>query len=45
MIITDMKANIYCPRAVTHISNDAVENQDGSINPSMVEGPVYILLK
>lgn len=45
LIITDMKANIYCPRAVTHISNDAVENQDGSINPSMVEGPMYILLK
>lgn len=45
LIITDMKANIYCPRAVTHISNDALENQDGSINPSMVEGPVYILLK
>lgn len=45
LLITDMKANIYCPRAVTHISNDALENQDGSINPSMVEGPVYILLK
>lgn len=45
LVITDMAANIYCPRKVTHISNNALVNEDGSINPSMVEGPVYILLK
>lgn len=45
LVITDIKANIYCPRSVTHISNDALLNEDGSVNPSMAEGPVYILLK
>lgn len=45
LVITDIKANIYCPRAVTHVSNGALSNDDGSINPSGVEGLVYILLK
>lgn len=45
LVITDIKANIYCPRSVTHISNDALLNEDGSVNPSMVDGLVYILMK
>lgn len=45
LVITDIKANIYCPRPVAYISNDALLNEDGSVNPSMVEGPVYILMK
>lgn len=45
VVITDIKANIYCPREVTHVSNGALVNEDGSINPSVVEGAVYILLK
>lgn len=45
LLITDMSANIYCPRKVTHISNGALVNGDGSIDPSMTEGPVYILMK
>lgn len=45
VVITDIKANIYCPREVTHVSNGALVNEDGSINPSALEGLVYILLK
>lgn len=45
LLITDMSVNIYCPRKVTHISNGALVNGDGSIDPSMTEGMVYILMK
>lgn len=45
LVITDMNANIYCPAAVTHISNGALLNEDKSVNPSAADGPVYILMK
>lgn len=45
LIVTDIKANIYCPGTVSHISDGAVVNEDGSIDSSGVEGLVYILLK
>lgn len=45
LVITDMNSNIYCPAVVTHISNGALLNEDGSINPSAADGLVYILMK
>lgn len=45
VIITDVKANIYCPGKVTHISEGASVNEDGSIDTSGTEGTVYILMK
>lgn len=45
IIITDMEANIYCPGRVTHISDGAAVNEDGSINSFNAEGLMYILLK
>lgn len=43
LIVTDMKANVYCPGKVTHISEGAEVNQDGSIDTSGADGRVYIL--
>lgn len=45
IVITDMKANIYCPSAVAYISEGAIVNSDGSISPGDTEGLIYILLK
>lgn len=45
VIITDVKADIYCPRKVTHISDGVSVNEDGSIDTSGTEGLVYILMK
>ena len=45
LIVTDVKANIYCPGKVTHLSEGAVLNKDGSVDTSGVEGLVYILMK
>lgn len=45
LIITDVKANIYCPKKVTHISDEASVNEDGSIDTSGAKGTVYILMK
>lgn len=45
VLITDMKADIYCPGKVEYISEGASVNADGSIRPSQEEGLVYILLK
>lgn len=45
LIVTDMKANVYCPGKVTHISEGAEVNQDGSIDTSGADGKVYILFK
>lgn len=45
VIVTDVKAKIYCPREVTHISDGAFVNADGSIDTSNAEGMVYILMK
>ncbi len=45
VIVTDVKANIYCPREVTHISEGASVNEDGSVDTSGTEGTVCILMK
>lgn len=45
VVITDIKANIYCPGKVTHISPGASVNPDGSIDTSGVEGPVCIVYR
>lgn len=45
VIITDVKADIYCPGEVSHISDGASVNEDGSIDTTGAEGMVYILMK
>ncbi len=45
VVITGIKANIYCPGKVTHVSPGALVNADGSIDTSGVEGPVCILYR
>lgn len=45
VIITDVKANIYCPAKVAYLSGAAVLNKDGSVDTMQAEGFVYILLK
>ncbi len=45
ILITDEKAVIYCPYKVTHISGGAVLNEDGSVDATQAEDPVYILMK
>lgn len=45
VVITDIKANIYCPGKVTHITPGASVNSDGSIDTSGVEGAVCILYR
>ncbi len=45
VVITDMKANVYCPGTAAYISCGAVQNEDGSVDTSHVEGDAYILLK
>ncbi len=45
VVVTDIKANIYCPGKVSHISQGASVNSDGSIDTSGAEGPVCILYR
>ena len=45
VLITDMKADIYCPGRVEYISEGASVNEDGSIKPSEEDEFLYILLK
>lgn len=45
LVITDIKANVYCPGMVTHISDGAAVNGDGSVDAAGLDGLVYILLK
>ena len=45
IIVTDAKAVFYCPGKVTHVSEGAVYNEDGSVDTTTAEGLVYIILK
>lgn len=45
IIITRDRANIYAPKAVTHISSGAAMNEDGSVNTRNAEDLTYILLR
>ena len=45
IIITDLKANVYCPGKIAYISEGASVNGDGSINTNGADGLVYIIMK
>lgn len=45
LIIAPQGRYIYCPGKVEYISWNAVMDEDGSVNGTVAEGPVYILLK
>lgn len=45
VLITDEKAVLYAPKKVTHISENAVYREDGSVDASQAEGTVVILMK
>jgi len=45
ILITDAKAEIYCPFKVTHVSEGAVYREDGSVVSEQEAGNVYILMK
>jgi len=45
IIVTDVKADIYCPGKITYISEGAVINDDGSVDTTNVDGLAYIMLK
>lgn len=45
LLITDEKARIYCPKKVTHVSDGAVYEEDGSVDGTQAESTIYILMK
>lgn len=45
ILITNQTADFYLPYAVTHISSDAVYEEDGSVSNPQSEGNIYVLLK
>lgn len=45
VLITDVKADIYCPYKVTHVGDGVVYREDGSVDTTKVEGIVVILMK
>lgn len=45
LIVTNERAVIYCPSKVAYISEGAVLNEDGSVDASIADGTVYILMK
>ena len=45
LLITNARANVYCPRKVTHISAGASMNEDGSVDTTQTDAIVYILMK
>lgn len=45
LIIAPQGVYVYCPGKVEYISFNAVMAEDGSVNGTVAEGPVYILLK
>lgn len=45
LIVTDARANIYCPGKVTHVSGGVRINEDGSVDTRAAEGIVYILMQ
>ena len=45
VLITDVKADIYCPYKVTHVGDGVVYREDGSVNTGEVDGVVVILMK
>lgn len=45
IVITDEKAVIYCPEKIAYVSENAVYNEDGSVDATLAEGTVVILMK
>lgn len=45
VLITDQKAEIYCPYGVTYISQGAVYNENGSVDTTAMNKNTVILLK
>lgn len=45
ILITDAKAAIYCPRKVTHVGDGVIYQEDGSVDTTMVDGVVVVLMK
>lgn len=45
LLITDEKAKIYCPKKVTHVSDGAVYEEDGTVDGTQAESTIYILMK
>ena len=45
ILITDQKVKLYCPHKVTHVSDGAALNTDGSVDTALAEEAVYILMK
>ena len=45
ILITDYKGKIYCPKKVTHMSENAVYCDDGSVDGMAAEGTVVIFMK
>lgn len=45
LIITDVAADIYCPKKVTYVSDGVSLNGDGSVAAAQADNTVYILLK
>lgn len=45
VLITDFKADVYCPYKVTHVGDGVVYREDGSVDTTQVEGVVVVLMK
>lgn len=45
LIIAPQGVHVYCPGKVEYISDNAVMAEDGSVDTTAAEDPVYILLK
>ncbi len=45
LIITNARARIYCPRAITHLTEGLSVAEDGSVDTTQTDAVVYILLK
>lgn len=45
MIAVEAGSVVYCPFRVTHISQGAAVNEDGSVDTLQAEGTVYIVMK
>ncbi len=45
IVITNVRADVYLPEKVTHVSVGVSLNEDGSVNTAEAEGLVSILLK
>lgn len=45
VLITNAKANVYCPRKITHIDYQTALNEDGSVDTTHADAVVYILMK